>query len=197
MAQFMCLLPNNFRLSFEMSDWARVPPLPELAELSLHMLIIWYIITLFFCQYSDIYRNFRSKHVRYHIMWNHQCNILSLIVPVWSMDAITTGYIRILRLIWWINVSSSSGDSEQKTSWIDSRWWTFWKVSLPYLFRAIYYFRYYINNMSLDKFFFRKPKKKKKKQQLMLEQLNDVEIIKPLKAQEKQNGVHEKQNGWH
>jgi len=49
--------------------------------------------------------------------------------------------------------------------------------------------------MSLDKFFFRKPKKKKKKQQLMLEQLNDVEIIKPLKAQEKQNGVHEKQNG--
>ncbi|XP_011689430.1 PREDICTED: organic cation transporter protein-like [Wasmannia auropunctata] len=40
-----------------------------------------------------------------------------------------------------------------------------------------------------------KQKKKKKKQQLMLEQLNDVEIIKPLKAQEKQNGVHEKQNG--
>ncbi|KAG5322016.1 ORCT protein, partial [Acromyrmex heyeri] len=43
--------------------------------------------------------------------------------------------------------------------------------------------------------FGKKPKKKKKKQQLMLEQLNDVEIIKPLKAQEKQNGVHEKQNG--
>lgn len=44
--------------------------------------------------------------------------------------------------------------------------------------------------------FGKKPsKKKKKKQQLMLEQLNDVEIIKPLKPQEKQNGVHEKQNG--
>lgn len=42
---------------------------------------------------------------------------------------------------------------------------------------------------------FGKKPSKKKKQQLMLEQLNDVEIIKPLKAQEKQNGVHEKQNG--
>ncbi|KAL6255646.1 hypothetical protein P5V15_012893 [Pogonomyrmex californicus] len=45
--------------------------------------------------------------------------------------------------------------------------------------------------------FGKKPKKKKKKkqQQFMLEQLNEIEIIKPLKAQEKQNGVHEKQNG--
>jgi len=42
--------------------------------------------------------------------------------------------------------------------------------------------------------FFRKSPKKKKKQQLM-EQLNDIEILKPIKAQEKQNGVHEKQNG--
>lgn len=32
------------------------------------------------------------------------------------MDAITTRYIRILRLIRWINVSSSSGDIEQKAS---------------------------------------------------------------------------------
>ncbi|XP_070166653.1 organic cation transporter protein isoform X1 [Polyergus mexicanus] len=38
-------------------------------------------------------------------------------------------------------------------------------------------------------------KKKKKKQQLDLDQLNEIEIIKPLKSQEKQNGVHEKQNG--
>ncbi|XP_050466688.1 organic cation transporter protein [Cataglyphis hispanica] len=38
-------------------------------------------------------------------------------------------------------------------------------------------------------------KKKKKKQQLDLDQLNEIEIIKPLKPQEKQNGVHEKQNG--
>lgn len=44
--------------------------------------------------------------------------------------------------------------------------------------------------------FGKKPsKKKKKKQQVDLDQLNDVEVIKPLKPQEKQNGVHEKQNG--
>lgn len=40
---------------------------------------------------------------------------------------------------------------------------------------------------------FRKSEKKKKKQQLDIEQLNEVDVIKPLKPQE--NGVHEKQNG--
>lgn len=39
----------------------------------------------------------------------------------------------------------------------------------------------------------RKPSKKKKKQQLDIEQLNEVDVIKPLKPQE--NGIHEKQNG--
>ncbi|EFN75432.1 organic cation transporter protein [Harpegnathos saltator] len=44
--------------------------------------------------------------------------------------------------------------------------------------------------------FGKKPsKKKKKKQQLDIDQLNEIEIIKPLKPQEKQNGVYEKQNG--
>lgn len=43
--------------------------------------------------------------------------------------------------------------------------------------------------------FGKKPSKKKKKKQVDLDQLNDVEVIKPLKPQEKQNGVHEKQNG--
>lgn len=38
-------------------------------------------------------------------------------------------------------------------------------------------------------------KKKKKKQQLDINQLHEVDVIKPLKPQEKQNGVHEKQNG--
>lgn len=43
---------------------------------------------------------------------------------------------------------------------------------------------------------FRKPsKRKKKKQQLDIDQLNEIEIVKPLKPQEKQNGVYEKQNG--
>lgn len=32
-------------------------------------------------------------------------------------------------------------------------------------------------------------------QHLDADQLNDVEVVKPLKLQEKQNGVHEKQNG--
>ncbi|XP_017794869.1 PREDICTED: organic cation transporter protein-like isoform X1 [Habropoda laboriosa] len=41
--------------------------------------------------------------------------------------------------------------------------------------------------------FGKKPSKKKKKQQLDIEQLNEVDVIKPLKPQE--NGVHEKQNG--
>ncbi|XP_076278344.1 organic cation transporter [Lasioglossum baleicum] len=41
--------------------------------------------------------------------------------------------------------------------------------------------------------FGKKPSKKEKKQQLDIEQLNDVDVIKPLKPQE--NGVHEKQNG--
>lgn len=41
--------------------------------------------------------------------------------------------------------------------------------------------------------FGKKPEKKKKKQQLDIEQLNEVDVIKPLKPQE--NGVHEKQNG--
>ncbi|CAD1470638.1 unnamed protein product [Heterotrigona itama] len=36
-------------------------------------------------------------------------------------------------------------------------------------------------------------KKKKRKQQLDIEQLNEIDVIKPLKPQE--NGVHEKQNG--
>lgn len=40
--------------------------------------------------------------------------------------------------------------------------------------------------------FCRKPNKKKK-QQLDIEQLNEIDVIKPLKPQE--NGVHEKQNG--
>ena len=40
---------------------------------------------------------------------------------------------------------------------------------------------------------FRKSKKKKTKQQLDIEQLNEIDVIKPLKPQE--NGVHEKQNG--
>jgi len=48
--------------------------------------------------------------------------------------------------------------------------------------------------MSLENFFRKPSKKTKKKQQLKVE-LNDIEIIKPLKTQEKQNGVHEKQNG--
>ncbi|GAB1868195.1 Organic cation transporter protein [Camponotus japonicus] len=43
--------------------------------------------------------------------------------------------------------------------------------------------------------FGKKSSKKKKKQQLDHNQLNDIEVIKPLKLQEKQNGVHEKQNG--
>ncbi|XP_033363414.1 organic cation transporter protein-like [Bombus vosnesenskii] len=41
--------------------------------------------------------------------------------------------------------------------------------------------------------FGKKSEKKKKKQQLDIEQLNEVDVIKPLKPQE--NGVHEKQNG--
>ncbi|XP_053970252.1 organic cation transporter protein [Hylaeus volcanicus] len=41
--------------------------------------------------------------------------------------------------------------------------------------------------------FGKKTPKKKKKQQLDIEQLNEVDVIKPLKPQE--NGVHEKQNG--
>ncbi|KAG7207391.1 hypothetical protein KM043_009046 [Ampulex compressa] len=41
--------------------------------------------------------------------------------------------------------------------------------------------------------FGKKTSKKKKKQQLDIEQLNEVEVVKPLKPQE--NGVHEKQNG--
>ncbi|XP_032679463.1 organic cation transporter protein [Odontomachus brunneus] len=44
--------------------------------------------------------------------------------------------------------------------------------------------------------FGKKPsKRKKKKQQLDIDQMNEIEIVKPLKAQEKQNGVYEKQNG--
>lgn len=41
--------------------------------------------------------------------------------------------------------------------------------------------------------FGKKPSKKKKKQQLDIEQLNEVEVIKPLKPQE--NGVYEQKNG--
>ncbi|XP_031841395.1 organic cation transporter [Nomia melanderi] len=41
--------------------------------------------------------------------------------------------------------------------------------------------------------FGKKPSKKEKKKQLDIEQLNEVDVIKPLKPQE--NGVHEKQNG--
>lgn len=52
-----------------------------------------------------------------------------------------------------------------------------------------------VNNVSLNKFLSRKTSKKKKKQQLDINQLHEVEVIKPLKSQEKQNGVHEKQNG--
>lgn len=71
------------------------------------------------------------------------------------MDAITTCYIRILRLIWWTNVSSSAGNFEQKTSWIDSRRRAFWKVSLLWFdiyFRTSYYFRY-MYNWHIEKIF--------------------------------------------
>jgi len=57
----------------------------------------------------------------------NQFSILS-IVSVGDMDSFTTCYIWILRLIWWTNVSSSSGDTKQKTSWIDSRRRALWKV---------------------------------------------------------------------
>ncbi|XP_014470519.1 PREDICTED: organic cation transporter protein isoform X2 [Dinoponera quadriceps] len=44
--------------------------------------------------------------------------------------------------------------------------------------------------------FGKKPsKRKKKKKQLDIDQMNEIEILKPLKPQEKQNGVYEKQNG--
>lgn len=43
-------------------------------------------------------------------------------------------------------------------------------------------------------YYYRKLSKKEKKKQLDIEQLNEVDVIKPLKPQE--NGVHEKQNGW-
>lgn len=50
--------------------------------------------------------------------------------------------------------------------------------------------------MACSKNPFRKPpKRKKKKQQLDIDQMNEIEIVKPLKPQEKQNGVYEKQNG--
>lgn len=34
------------------------------------------------------------------------------IVPVGNMDAVTTCHIRVVRLTWWTNVSSSAGDIE-------------------------------------------------------------------------------------
>lgn len=55
-------------------------------------------------------------------------------------------------------------------------------------------FWFYKTNNLYNLHNFRKSKKIKK-QQLDIEQLNEIDVIKPLKLQE--NGIHEKQIGWH
>lgn len=112
------------------------------------------------------------------------------------MDPVTARYLRILRLIRWSHVSPLAGDIEQEAARVDNRRRIVWKVRVLHFFGPWLGLLLRLEQITRTKNPFRKPSnRKKKKQQLDIDQMNEIEIVKPLKPQEKQNGVYEKQNG--